>query len=416
MTDRLVTDPVFRAASAMPGKIAIVCGGESVTYGDLAARVRACAIQARRVRIVARNGIETIAGLLAVWAAGAEAEIVDPALRRAPPEPPTSDPASFLIVYTSGTTGAPKAISRTHASWLASFAASAVELGTSPRSVVLAPGPLAHGLTLYAVIETLAAGGTIHLLPRFDPRASLEGINTLVAAPTICDLLVDAGASSSGLTRIITAGSKLSPALRARMGLAFPAAETIEYYGASELSFVTVAKSSERAPSDSVGRAFHGAAIDVRDGIVWVKSKMISHGYLGAVDGAGFRRDGDWATVGDRGAIDRNGFLTLLGREGDMIVTAGVNVYPSEVESVLESHPAIETAAVFGIDDPRWGQVVAAAVVMRAGTTFDRGALEAHCRGLLPSAKVPRRWVCAPALPRTTSGKVIRAGLSSLVS
>jgi len=410
MVDRLITDPFFRAAAATPGKTAIVCGEQTMTYSALAVRAHA-GNATRRLRLLATNSADTVAQFLAAAAAGSEVEIVDPAWRAMPSDPPPSDPSSFLIVYTSGTTSRPKAISRTHRSWLASFAASAVELGTSAHSRILAPGPLAHGLTLYATIETLAAGGTVHLQRSFDARAGFGGIDTIVAVPTLLDLLLEGRAPMTHLRRVITAGSKLPPHLRRRLGSVFPNADIIEYYGASELSFVTVAKSSERAPPDSVGRAFRGVDLAMRDGIVWVKSDMVSLGYLGAVDGAGFRRDGDWATVGDRGRLDEHGFLTLLGREGDMIVTAGINVYPSEVEAVIEAHPAVVAAAVFGTDDSRWGQVVTAAVVMRPGARFDQKELIAHGRAHLPRAKVPRRWIELPALPRTSSGKVDRRAL-----
>lgn len=413
--DVRITDPFFRAAAQAPSRLAVVCGATSITYGALAARAQA-GCSGRRLRLVAHNSVDTIATFLTAAAAGVEIELIDPAWRVMPPDPPASNANSFLIVYTSGTTGTPKAISRTHQSWLTSFAASALELRTSAESRVMAPGPFAHGLTLYAAVETLAAGGTVHLLPRFDAGTSFMGINTIAAVPTLVDVLIERRAPVGDIRRVITAGSKLSSQLRQRISAVFPNAEVIEYYGASELSFVTVARSSESVPADSVGRPFHGVAIDVRDGVVWVKSDMVSLGYLGAGDGAGFRRDGDWATVGDRGVRDANGFLTLLGREGDMIVTAGINVYPSEVEAVIEAHPDVVAAAVFGTDHPRWGHVVTAAVVMRPGVRLDQSELIAHGRAHLPRAKVARRWIEVPALPRTSSGKVDRRALLEAVS
>ena len=422
MTGVLITDAFFRAAVATPDKLALVCGHDAVSYADLAGRVRRMSVARPRVEVLADNGIESIVQILATAAAGSEAVILDPswpaATRVAAIESlaPSPSPGCFLIVFTSGTTGVPKAIVRTHASWIASFAASAKELGTSSATSVLAPGPLAHGLTLYAAVETLAAGGTVRLLPRFDVDAclaALPSVDTLVAVPTICDLIAAAAVGPMAhLARVVTAGAKLSPALRARLATTFPAAEIIEYYGASELSFVTVAKGD--APPDSVGRAFAGVELAVRDDVVWVKSEMLSLGYLNAPDAAGFRRDGAWATVGDRGVIDQHGYLRLLGREGDMIVTSGLNVYPTEVEALIERHPSVLAAAVFGIDDSRWGQIVAAAVVLQPGAPFDRDALISHCRAHLPSAKTPRRWFCVPALPMTASGKVARAQLPAL--
>jgi acyl-CoA synthetase (AMP-forming)/AMP-acid ligase II len=456
-TPKLACDGVLLNAMRTPDQPAVVAGGRAITYGELAWRVcrvagAVDAVQARRVAVSLPNHpalLEIFFGtllagavfvlfepkwpretLLAMMAAHqpqlffAEDELASVKLSqyanwrdkqdadRALSSKPT--PAMpFLIGFTSGTTGIPKAFIRNHASWMASFAASQIEFGTSKNTRVLVPGPLSHGLSLYAAVETLNAGGCVTIDPIFDAAAMMRlassgSINTIASAPTILDLMLEhAAAPVSAITSVVTAGAKLSARLRDNLSRTFPKARIAEYYGASELSFVTVAKSDEDCPADSVGRAFAGARIKTdADNIVWVKSAMLSSGYVGPADGAGFRIKEGWATVGDRGQIDARGFLTLWGREGDMIITGGLNVYPSEVEAVLSAVPGVREVLVTGEADDRWGQVVTAAV---AGD-FTLAALKAACAAL-PDYKHPRRWFRVEAFTHMPSGKIDRAAV-----
>ena len=338
----------------------------------------------------------------------------------------------FLIGFTSGSSGKPKGFIRSHRTWTESFRRSAFELGTRAGDVVVVPGPLSHGLSLYAAVEALTAGASVVIQASFDDTEVLNAIaetqtTTLVVVPAMLDVLLDCAGTQSlpSVKRIITAGAKLLPALRKNVARIFPQAETIEYYGASELSFVTVAKSSERCPLASVGRAFSGVDIALRDddgvqvdtgqvGTVWVKSAMMSSGYAGPTDGSGFRTDGDWATVGDLGHFDDRGFLYLDGREGSTITTAGYTVYPSAIETALLNHPDVTDAAVIGVPDPRWGEVIAAAVVLQERSVADEQGLTDHCRALLEPYACPRQWRFVARLARTPSGKTRRADLLAL--
>jgi acyl-CoA synthetase (AMP-forming)/AMP-acid ligase II len=452
---RLVCDGVLLNAIRAPDRPAIAAGGRVITYGELAWRIcrvasAVDAVQARRVAVSLPNHPALLEIFFGTLLAGAVFMVFEPRWPRetllamlaahqpqllfAEDEPasvklshyaawrdrqdadrvlrarPTPD-MPFLIGFTSGTTGTPKAFIRDHASWMASFAASRAEFGTSEDTRVLLPGPLSHGLSLYAAAETLNAGGCVTIDPVFDAAgmmrlASSGAVNAVTAAPTVLDLMLDhAAAPVVAITAVVTAGAKLSARLREKLARAFPWARLIEYYGASELSFVTVAKSDENCPGGSVGRAFAGVQIKTdADNVIWVKSDMLSSGYVGPADGAGFRLKDGWATVGDRGTIDARGFLTLWGREGDMIISGGLNVYPSEVEAVLGAVPGVREVSVTGEPDERWGQIVTATVAGDAPLA----ALKAACARHLPAAKHPRRWFWVDAFAHTASGKIDR--------
>ena len=245
--------------------------------------------------------------------------------------------------------------------------------------------------------------------------------------PTMLDVLLEQAKERtfSNIKNIVTAGAKLSPNLRLRAKAVCPQSDVIEYYGASELSFVTLAKGSEAVPAASVGRPFHGVNIEIRDavgvevsvgqvGTVWVRSKMLCSGYVGPTDGSGFRTDGDWATVGDLGHCDADGYLFLDGREGAAITSGGYTVYPSAIEAALLSHALVMDAAVIGVPHPRWGEVIAAAVVPASNAELTEGDLLSHCQKVLEPYACPRQWRITETLARTPSGKIKRDVLVSL--
>ncbi|MGQ9368243.1 class I adenylate-forming enzyme family protein [Azospirillum sp. ST 5-10] len=457
--------PFAAAAARHPDRPALRFGAEAVTYGALHAAARRFAAgvgPGDRVALRMTNRPEFLEVFLGTVLAGGTAALLDPkwsaaqtaaALETVAPAlvvteegtgraggaprdgaaaPPEAAPDTpFLIGFTSGTTGRPKAFIRSQGSWIASLAASREEFAIGEADGILVPGPLVHGLGLYAAVEGLCAGAAVHVLGRFDAAAAVDrlaghALTTLVAVPTMLVALLDAAAARNlrlpALQRVISAGAKLAPVLHDRLAAAFPEAEVFEYYGASELSFVSVLASREGGPADSVGRAFRGVDLAVRRddgtpaapgevGTVWVRSAMLSDGYLGTGDGAGFRRRGDWATVGDLGSLDRAGWLRLAGRAGDMLITGGLNVYPAEVEAVLRSCPDIAEAVVFGLPDPYWGDAVTAVVWWRDGRRGTAEEVCAWCRRHLEAHKCPRRLFAAGTTPLTGSGKIARAAL-----
>jgi long-chain acyl-CoA synthetase len=351
---------------------------------------------------------------------------VAPALRAPTRYEPAAQPRGdlpFYVGFTSGSTGAPKGYRRDHRSWVESFHGDAVEFGIGPGDVVLAPGALTHSLFLYAMVHGLYAGATVVLALRFRP-AGIPALvrrheaTVLYGVPTHLRLILDSAACERPLKTVrwvLSSGAKwFADALPALRRL-FPAARFAEFYGASELSFVTVAKDGEPVPPGSVGRAFFGVTLSIRDragrrlppgrvGRVFVESPLVFMGYaVGGEDD--LYRAGRALSVGDRGFLDAHGFLYLVGREKRMIVTSGKNVFPEEIERALESHPAIAAAAVLGLPDVRRGERLLALVSLRRNARVRRAQLVAHLRRALPLAKVPRAYAAVAPWPRTSSGK-----------
>lgn len=460
--------PFALAAGRNPGHPALVFDGVAVSYAALLEQARraGCGVAAMRkdgapprVALSLGNRAELPALFFGIVAAGGIVGLFDPkwsaaqtaaALDTFQPDLnlttetaaawiaaqpagwsiPAVDPKTpFLVGFTSGTTGRPKAFIRNQGSWLATLEASRAEFGIGPDDIVLVPGPLVHGLGLYGAVEGLSAGATIRVQPKFDPADAATqlaecGVTTLVLVPTMLVGILDAaerdGRRFPALRRVVCSGAKLAPAVHDRLAALCPDATVLEYYGASELSFVSLRSSREGAPADSVGRPFHGVELSLRDddgnlvergrpGTVWVRSGMLSDGYLGTGDGAGYRERDGWGTVGDYGWIDDGGWLRLVGRAGDMVITGGLNVYPAEVEAVLRAHPAVAEAVVFGLPDPYWGDALSAVVWWRESAGATLAELRGWCQERLEAYKAPRRMFTAADMPLTGSGKIARS-------
>jgi acyl-CoA synthetase (AMP-forming)/AMP-acid ligase II len=209
----------------------------------------------------------------------------------------------------------------------------------------------------------------------------------------------------------IVAGAPIAPAVKARIAAWLGPGKLWEFYGSSETGTVTVAGPGDHAAHPgSVGRAPAGVSLRLIDGEVYVRSAALMAGYLGD-DGQVTRPDQHEGhiSVGDLGRLD-DGWLTLVDRKHDTIISGGANVYPAEVERVLAEHPGVAGAVVFGVDDPEWGQVVTALVAPRAAASLAAADLTAFAREQLAGYKLPRRWAtCAVGeLPIGGSGKALR--------
>lgn len=333
----------------------------------------------------------------------------------------------FLVNFTSGTTSVPKAFTRSRPSWEKSLITSQDYFETRIGQKTMCPAALSHGLALYALAETLYSGGTFYGVENWDPALVSQQlldhqIERFVGVPTMITALEKQSPTHyPSITDVVTAGAKLTAQNLDVMRQLFPNARLREYYGASELGFVSVSTlypSQQPNTITSVGAAFPGVGLTIKGsnangnqngnqsepGTIYVESKFICDGYLWGDDGHAFRVDELGATVGDIGKIDPNGDLTVLGREGGMVITGGHNVYPSEVESALKSIAGVEDVVVLGLDDDYLGKVLVAVIMVNV--KLDQLIKEASL--LLPRYKVPRRFYEATDWPMTNSRKIAR--------
>jgi long-chain acyl-CoA synthetase len=317
------------------------------------------------------------------------------------PAPEPGDQPVFETL-TAGSTGTPRRIRRTQASWIASFAVNA-RLGVGPGARVAVLGQLVHSLPLYGAIEALHLGADLHFLANLRPDRQSEaiaarGTTHLYASPAQLRLLTAAGGRWPNLQRILVGGSKLDATLRGAIHARAPQADLLEFYGAAETSFVTLADRS--TPPGSVGRAFPGVAIMVDpSGEIWVKSPYLFAGYAGD-PGAARWRDG-WLSVGEMGRLE-GGDLTLHGRAGRMVTIADQNVFPEAIEAAMLALPGITQAAVLPVADPLRGQALVAVV---QGDRACEAAILAALRVSFGALKAPKALIWQDDWPILGSGK-----------
>lgn len=291
---------------------------------------------------------------------------------------------------TSGSSGRPRIVLRSAASWELSFDTVVELLDVGSGEAVALPVPPASSLTLFSIAHALAGGPR----PVFGVGALRSpDVTSLHGTPQALRAVLDGGAPPRLRTALI-GGSHLDAALRERARAA--GIRAVSYYGAAELSFVAVDQ------GDGM-RAFPGVELSVRDGELWVRSPFVASGYAGAA--GPLRRDGEWATVGDRAELE-DGRLRLLGRADDAILSASATIVPEEVEEVLRAVPGIRDAVVFALPRERVGALVAAFLELD-GDRPGPDLREIVASRLAPAHR-PRRWY-AGKLPRTASGKPARA-------
>ncbi|WP_420412755.1 AMP-binding protein [Roseibium sp.] len=340
-------------------------------------------------------------------------------IQKAPP-PDCSD---FYAGFTSGSTGLPKGYVRSHRSWLESFRLSDVDFDQiHPHRIVLAGG-VSHSLHLYGAAHGLHRGISVTLMPQFDPRTVLAELQAdgggaaLYATPTQLQLIVEAARRTGPLEcvpLVFCSGAKWSGEARTALTKVFPNARLVEFYGASETSFISFARSGEELPLGSVGRPADGVEVAIGDpadpaaagvsGPVWVKSALLFRDYICGTAPETKWQDG-WLTFGDHGFLDEDGFLFLSGRGNRMVITSGLNVYPEEIEAALLQHPDVSGAVVLGLDDSLRGQRLEAVVELKTALEDPERALADHCRARVGRAKCPKRFHIRDKLPLTAGGK-----------
>jgi acyl-CoA synthetase (AMP-forming)/AMP-acid ligase II len=359
------------------------------------------------------------------------------------PPPPDEDAVAWLL-YTSGTTGLPKGAMLTHRNVMAAVLNSVASWERDGESHYLLTFPMYHVAGYGLVVNHLCAS-ELTILPNFDPVALFaiierHRITATAAAPTMIALLLDHPAMAdydlSSLRNVGYGASAMPAAVLLRARERWPQVRFATGFGMTELAgnvMVLTADEHDHAIDEglpiltSVGRQMLLARVRVVDaavrdvaigeeGEIVVKGDQVLTGYWRNPEATAKAFTDGWFHTGDVGRWSEGGYLTIVDRKKDMIVTGGENVYPREVEEVLYRHPAVLEAAVVGMEDPVWGESVVAIVTPRHGATVAAADLIQHCRDHIASYKKPKAVAFVAELPKNASGKVLKRTLRDMLA
>jgi long-chain acyl-CoA synthetase len=349
------------------------------------------------------------------------------------------------ISYTGGTTGRPKGVMLSHGNLLANARHNLIATGHAPSDRWLHVCPMFHVAGTANIFACTWVGSLQFVLPRFDARAVIdtirrERITHAVLVPTMLGMLLDelereeAGEGLPTVKHIQYAASPITPTLQRRVLEAFDC-DVVQFYGMTEAAPTVTQLSAAahragfrgdepwRERLRSIGVPVVGVEAEVRGhdgselpvgeiGELWVRGPNVMLGYWAREEATHEALDDGWYRTGDAARADSDGFLYLVDRLKDMIITGGENVYSVEVEAALTEHSAVAEAAVFGIPDSRWGEAVHGVVSVADRSDVTAEALIAHCRTLLAGYKVPRTIaITDEPLPKSGAGKVLKKDL-----
>lgn len=376
---------------------------------------------------------ETPEGMLSYEALIADSEPMEDAYRHG------DDLAG--IFYTGGTTGFPKGVMLSHTNLIAS-ACNQPMGGTMNESVVmLHVMPMFHLACFAAINGVFLVGGTHVAMSTFDPGQMMETIardkvTSVLLAPTMIQMGLDwlernpqraAEIDVSSLTGLRYGASPMTPALMTRIRATFPRVELAQGYGMTELAPVATMLGPESHSEEghasgkmySVGRPAPTVEVKIVDpegrevprgtvGEIAVRGPNVMLGYWNQPEATAQAIRNGWMHTGDGGYMDADGFVFLVDRMKDMIISGGENVYSAEVERVLASHPAVAQSAVIGVPHEKWGESVHAVIVLKPGTEATLESIQTHCREHIAAYKIPRSAEFVEALPLSSVGKVLK--------
>jgi fatty-acyl-CoA synthase len=345
---------------------------------------------------------------------------------------PAPEHAGRQIILTSGTTGMPKGAQRPAPKSIEPIAAFLEKIPYRSGDSWMIAAPIFHAWGFLNWVLSTTLGGSAVVRRRFDPEGTLDWIaryrcENLVVVPVMLQRIVELGPEVinrydlSSLRVIAVSGSALPGDLAGRAMDLFGDV-VYNLYGSTEVAIATIATPEDlRKAPGTAGRATRWTDLKILDehgrevpqgevGRIFIRSGLSFEGYTG---GADKERINGLLSSGDVGHVDEDGRLFIDGRDDDMIITGGENVFPREIEDLLADHPAIEEASVIGVDDERWGQTLKSFVVLRSGESIDAQGVKDYVKAHLAGYKVPREIVFLDALPRNATGKVLKRELRS---
>ncbi|MQA86576.1 MAG: long-chain-fatty-acid--CoA ligase [Streptosporangiales bacterium] len=341
------------------------------------------------------------------------------------------------LFYTGGTTGFPKGVMLSHANLLISaLGDQATVPARVPGERVLHAAPMFHLVALgVGWLGGLLLGGTHVILPAFDPAAVIETIErhqvrSVLLVPTMLQMVADHPAVAdhdlSSVRNVGYGGSPITEAVLARAMKAFPAASLRQGYGMTELapSATMLGPDEHRVGKNlrSAGRPFVNVEVQIVDaddnevprrtvGEIVCRGGNVMLGYWNKPEETAQAVRGGWMHTGDAGYMDHDGYVYVVDRMKDMIVSGGENVYSAEVENAVGSHPAVAACAVIGVPDPEWGERVHAIIVLKPDHTASADDIRDHCKTLIAGYKAPRSCEFVDALPMSPTGKPLKREL-----
>ncbi len=363
-------------------------------------------------------------------------------LQRYPETEPEADVApedTWILLYTSGTTGKPKGVVRSHESYVAFYLINGVDFGFTEHDICLNVMPLCHVNSTFFSFAFTYVGGSVYVHPArgFDPLELLREIEKSKATfisliPTHYNLILNVPEKEakkcdvSSIRKLLCSSAPGPRELKLGIMEFFKDVELYEGYGSTEAGIVTVLKPHEQLTKlGSIGKESCGTDIvKILDengspvpagevGELYSRGPMLFDGYYKLPEKtAESFRDG-WFTARDMAREDEDGYLYIVDRKDNMIITGGEHVYPTEVEAVISTHPAVLDVAVIGIEDPKWGEAVKAVVILKDGQTCTDKEIVEFCRGKITAYKKPKSvdFIAADEMPRTATGKILHRKL-----
>jgi len=335
----------------------------------------------------------------------------------------------FFQGYTAGTTGFPKGCVNLHGHFVDFFKRCAMIYDIGSSSIEIIGAPLFHEAPTLFMMTQVFRGGTVVVTSDPAPANMLSSIERHrvtwgFMVPTMWDGIVSSGLAAeydlSSMKYLISAGAPLMTHTKEGLLDIFPDADLNEFYGATEVGIVTnLAGCDQRRKVRSVGRPIPGFHLKLVDddgrevihgeiGEIWIRGPILIREYYKNPEATASARRGEWFTLSDMGRFDDEGYLYIVDRKKDMIITGGENVYPAEIEAVLSQHPAVQMCAVVGIPDRKWGEIIYAAVVPKPGAIVSPEDLDGYCSRVLARFKIPKRIDLVASLPMSSFGKILR--------
>jgi acyl-CoA synthetase (AMP-forming)/AMP-acid ligase II len=351
------------------------------------------------------------------------------------PEVEIGEEDPFVVMITSGTTGFPKACLTNHRTYVLHCINNAIEKGLGVHDIALLSSPIYFNAGRSFTLAIVHFGGTVILHDRFDPVEVLrtierEKVTYIGAVPTMCERLlqvpgVEKYDTSSLRCLAITGGKVHQPVLEGLRKYITP--NIYRTYAATDSGQMAISKPADMdAKPLSAGRPVWCAELHIVDeagkslpvkevGEIICKSPLAAQGYYKNPEATQAAFHDGWFYTGDLGYFDEEGYLHVVGRKKDMVKSGGISIYPLEIEDVLYHHPDVLEAAVIGLPDPKWGEVVKAVVVLRAGSGVQAEELVQFCKDRLASYKVPKSIDIVLSLPHTHLGKVNKERLKDML-